>query len=106
MAKHPLLIIDDSMAVSLITDTRITQAIPALKIAADKAKSRGAVPVRGGCRPCQAKARNVAIDLMHIKKAAAQLPDADRRKLKELLDTDKIRLIYRNDSNVLVRLTY
>lgn len=106
MAKHKLITIDDSMAVSLMTNVQVTQAIPAIKIAADRAKSKGAVPVRGGCKPCQAKARNVAVDLMHIKKAAAQLSNQDRIKLKELLNTDKIRLIYRNDSNKLVQLTY
>ena len=105
MSENKLVVIDDSMAVSIITNQKITQAIPALKVAADNAKTRGAVPIRAGCRPCQAKARNVAIDLMYIKQTIAQLPEVDRKKLKEFLKADKIRLVYRTPSNRLVQLT-
>jgi hypothetical protein len=46
------------------------------------------------------------MDLMQIKQTIAQLPDSDRKKLKELLNADKIRLVYRTPSNKLVQLTY
>jgi len=106
MAKNKMTIIDDSMAVSIISNQKIIQEIPALKVAADNAKTRGANPAKAGCRPCQAKARNVAIDMMYIKQSIAQLPDSDRKKLKEMLDTEKIRMVYRTVSNRLVQLTY
>jgi len=105
MAENKLVVIDDSMAVSIISNQQITQAIPALKIAADNAKTKMANPNRGGCRPCQAKARNIAIDMMYIKQTIAQLSEVDRKKLKEFLKTDKIRLVYRTPSNRLVQLT-
>jgi hypothetical protein len=105
MAEHKLLIIDDSMAVAIISNLKIIQEIPAIKVAADNAKAKGSRPLFG-CRPCQAKARNVAMDLMQIKQTIAQLPDSDRKKLKELLNADKIRLVYRTPSNKLVQLTY
>lgn len=106
MAKNKMTIIDDSMAVSIISNQKIIQEIPALKVAADNAKTRGSNPAKAGCRPCQAKARNVAIDMMYIKQSIAQLPDSDRKKLKEMLDTEKIRMVYRTVSNRLVQLTY
>jgi hypothetical protein len=106
MAENKVVIIDDGLAVSIITNTKITQAIPALKVAADNAKTRGISPNKGGCKPCQPKASNLAIDLMYIKQSIAQLSDSDRKKLKEFLKTDKIRMVYRTQSNRLVQLTY
>ena len=44
--------------------------------------------------------------MMYIKQSIAQLPDSDRKKLKEMLDTEKIRMVYRTVSNRLVQLTY
>lgn len=106
MATNKLVIIDDGMVVSIITNSKITQAIHPIKVAADNAKSKGLTHNKGGCKPCQSKARNVAIDLMSIKQTIAQLSDDDRRLLKSLLDADKIRMVYTTQSNKLVQLTY
>lgn len=106
MAKHKLLVIDDSMATAIISNVKIGEAIPPIKQIGDVVKAKGAIPKVGGCGRCRPKARNVAIDIMHVKKTIAQLSEAYRIKLKELLDTHQIRIVYRTDSNKLIQLTF
>lgn len=108
MEEHKLLVLDDSMVMSIMNDNKIISQIHAIKVAVDRARTApgpGGVK-RGGCTPCQAKARNVAINLMLVKKTIAQLPDESKKKLKQLLNAKQVRIVYRNDSNKIVQLTF
>jgi len=108
MENHKLLILDDSMVMSIMNDNKIVSQIHAIKVAVDKARATpGAAGIKkGGCTPCQAKARNVAINLMLVKKTIAQLPDESKKKLKELLSAKQVRIVYRNDAGKIVQLTF
>ena len=103
-----LVIIDDGLAMAIMSDSRILSQIPAIKVAADNAKARADAGMnrKAGCRPCQSKARNIAINLMIVKKAIAQLPAEMLKKLKELLNAKSARVVYKNDSGKLIQFTF
>lgn len=108
MSEKPLsnlLIIDDSMVLAIMGNSKITSQIPQIAVAVSNAKARSSAP-GGGCKPCQAKARNTAINLMVVKKAIARLPTEMKKKLKELLNAKEIRIVYKDDSGKLIQLTY
>ena len=108
MTEHNLLVLDDGMVMGMMNDNRIISQIHGIKVAVEKARAQaGALGVKKpGCRPCQAKARNIAINLMLVKKAIAQLPDESKKKLKEILNAKQIRIVYRNDAGKIVKLTF
>jgi|688.fasta_scaffold15826_8 radical SAM superfamily enzyme len=108
MEEHKLLVLDDSMVMSIMNNNKIVSQIHAIKVAVDRARATpGAGGMKkGGCTPCQAKARNVAINLMLVKKTIAQLPDESKKKLKELLNAKQVRIVYRNDSGKIIQLTF
>jgi hypothetical protein len=103
-----LVVIDDSMVMAIMNDNKILSQIPPIKVAVSnaKAKSDAGINRKAGCKPCQSKARNLAINLMVVKKAIAQLPNDMKKKLKELLNAKEVRIVYKNDSGKLIQLTY
>ena len=108
MEEHKLLVLDDSMVMSIMNNNKIVSQIHAIKVAVDRARATpGAGGMKkGGCTPCQAKARNVAINLMLVKKTIAQLPDESKKHLKALLNAKQVRIVYRNDAGKIVQLTF
>ena len=108
MEEHKLLVLDDSMVMSIMSNNKIVSQIHAIKVAVDRARAapRAGGMKKAGCTPCQAKARNVAINLMLVKKTIAQLPDESKKQLKALLNAKQVRIVYRNDSGKIVQLTF
>ena len=107
MAENKLYIINDNAVTNIMNDPKVLGSIYALKIAVDNAKSKSSAGMKSaGCRPCQAKARNLAINLMIVKRAIARLSDADKVKLKGLLKADQARIVYSNESGKIILLTF
>lgn len=109
MSEKPLsnlLIIDDAMVTAIMGNSKIISQIPPLAVAVSNARANPNAGKGGGCKPCQAKARNVAINLMSVKKAIARLPNDMKKKLKELLKAKEIRIVYKDDSGKMIQLTY
>jgi hypothetical protein len=104
--KSKLVIIDDGMVINILNDPKVSGQIQAVKIAVDNARAKVGNVRKGGCRPCQAKARNIAVNLMSVKKAIAQLSDADKTKLKNIMNTEQARIVYTNDSGKIIQLTF
>mgnify|MGYP000388041806 CR=1 FL=1 len=104
--KSKLVIIDDGMVINILNDPKVSSQIQAVKIAVDNARARVGNARKGGCRPCQAKARNIAVNLMSVKKAIAQLSDADKAKLKNIMNAEQARIVYTNDSGKIIQLTF
>lgn len=107
MAENKLYIINDNAVTNIMNDPKVLGGIYALKIAVDNAKSKSSAGIKGpGCKPCQAKARNLAVNLMIVKRAIARLSDSDKVKLKELLKADQARIVYSNESGKIIQLTF
>ncbi len=104
--KSKLVVIDDGMVINILNDPKVSSQIQAVKIAVDNAKARVGSIRKGGCRPCQAKARNIAVNLMSVKKAIAQLSEADKEKLKNIMNAEQARIVYTNDSGKIIQLTF
>ena len=43
---------------------------------------------------------------MSVKKAIAQLSEADKEKLKNIMNAEQARIVYTNDSGKIIQLTF
>ena len=95
-----LVIIEDSVITSLLSNPKLLSDIPSLK-------SAGAVKNAGspGCTPCQRKARAKSFNYAHVKRVIANLRGDLLQRLKKELNTDKIRVIFQNEAGKLVQIT-
>lgn len=94
------LILDDKVVFGLLKDNTIKDQFPSVKAALESAKNKAnSLVVKQGCKPCQVKSKQVAMDLMAVKKAIARLGDEDKVKIKELLKTEKVIVVFKNDKN-------
>jgi uncharacterized protein YajQ (UPF0234 family) len=92
--------IEDSTITALLSNQKLTEALPGLKTA-------GAAKVATtSCKPCQAKARAKSVNYSQVKKAIGTLTGEQRKKLKEALGADKVRVTFKNDAGKMVQLTF
>lgn len=94
------LILDDKVVFGLLKDNKIIEQFPSIKIALESTKSKAeSHVVKQGCKPCQVRSKQVAMDIMAVKKAIARLNEEDKVKIKELLKTEKVIVVFKNDKN-------
>lgn len=87
-----MLVIDDAILARMASDSRFTSWLPFMAAAAQA----------GGCG-CSGTPR---VDTNSIKQQLASLDADSKRRLKNLLQADKVRIIYRNPAGRLVQLTF
>ena len=101
------IILDDKAVFGLIKDTKFLEQFPNIKEALEAAKDKAnSHVIKQGCKPCQVKSKQVAIDLMAVKKSIARFCDEDKVKIKEFLKTDKVIIIFSNDKNVISQIDF
>lgn len=95
-----LVIIEDAIITSLLSNPKILSDIPALKTAA-------AIKTPGSpmCTPCARKNRAKSVNYLHVKNVIANLRGESLARLKKELSADKIRVLFKNSSGKLVQLT-
>ena len=106
MENLPLIVLDDGKIASMLNDASFLAEFKNIKMALESGRARAAATPKKGCKPCQAKARNVAVDLMSVKKSIARMSDEDKIKMKKLLKTEKIRIVIKAEDGKLVQLTF
>jgi len=92
--------IEDSTITALLGNSKLVEALPGLKTAG------AAKAAASSCKPCQAKARAKAVNYSQVKKAIGTLSGEQRKKLKEHLGADKVRVTFKNDAGKMVQLTF
>lgn len=95
-----LVIIEDAVVTSLISNTELLSVLPALKHAATV---KGKLPA--DCGSCPAKARARSLNYAQVKKTIGNFRGANLLTLKKFLKADKIRVVFKNDSGNMVNLT-
>lgn len=98
--SEKLVVIEDSTITALLTNPKLLVDIPALKSAAS-VKNTGSPT----CKPCARKAAARHLNYAHVKKVIANLRGTQLARLKTELGADKIRVIFKNDSNKLIQIT-
>lgn len=94
-----LVIIEDSVVTALLSNPKLLADVPALKAAAD---AKGGTP---GCKPCQRKALSKSFNYSKVKRVIGNLRGADLQRIKQELNTEKIRVLYASDGGRLVQVT-
>ena len=101
------LMLDDRVVFGLLKDNKIIEQFPSIKIALESTKSKAeSHVVKQGCKPCQVRSKQVSMDIMAVKKAIARLSDEDKVKIKELLKTEKVIVIFSGDNNVVSKIEF
>ena len=95
-----LVVIEDSVITSLLSNSELLSALPGLKQAST---FKGKMP--SSCGSCPAKARVRSLNYAHIKKTISNLRGSNLLILKKALRADKIRVLFKNDSGNMVNLT-
>lgn len=99
--RQKLLVLDDTVLLSISNRGDVTSAYPIFQLL------KNATAGKGKCGPCSRKAAQRGNVFGQVKAAIATLTDADKIKLKELLDTTHLRLRYnRAGDGRLIELTF
>ena len=92
-----LVVIENSTIARMASDPQFVQSFPCLK---------SARTVRRGCGRCGRKKTAGITDYADIKNCIAHLGHADKNKLKEMLGTDRIQVIYKSANSKAIKLTF
>jgi len=96
-----LVVIENATITQMLGDPKMVKALPCLRIASNAAQQP-----RAGCGKCGRKNRQQAADYTEIKRCIAGLASEGKRTLKNLLDANKIRIIYVNGRGRIIKLTF
>jgi hypothetical protein len=97
--KHKLYVIEDSTLTNMANNKKFLAAFPVLKSLQKAPKKRGC----GRCGAGNNKRANVATS---VKRTLAGMGSAQKQKLKDMLNAVRVRIVYRNERNKIVELTF
>jgi hypothetical protein len=101
------LILDDKIVFSLLKDSTLVEQFSSIKAALEAAKNKAdSHVVKQGCKPCQVRSKQITIDIMAVKKAIARLGDDDKIKIKELLKTEKVIVVFKGDNDIVSKIEF
>lgn len=96
MDKHKIIVIDDRIAARLAVDTKVFEMFPAVRVAVENSRAQAESSVKvAKCKPCHAGVIRSHVRTMAIKVAIAQLSVEDRQKLKDHLNTQQVRIVFK-----------
>jgi len=95
--KHRLIVLENGVLESMAHSKEFLNAFPVLKkILAEKVESQG-------CGGCGSAAASRADTYQTVKQTLAGLATRQKSRLKEMLDTDKVQIIYRGSSGKAIK---
>lgn len=105
MPANHLIYLEDSTLVRMANDARFAEPFPWL-LAVQQAQAQAQPRTCGSCGRRQAAAAG-ADAFAQARLTIAQLPDAQKIQLKQLLDTQQLRVIYRRPTDgAMIKLTF
>ena len=94
-----LVIIENSTVAAMLADSEIVSQMPCLQnITAQAQKS--------GCGKCGRKNSVKASEYTGIKNCLASMSADNKRKLKQILNATRLRIVYVNNSGRIIKLTF
>lgn len=100
--KRKLVVIEDGLLSGMSTNSAMVKEFPVLSPIAAIAKSSK----RSGCGSCSRAGQARAQTYQQVKQALAGMDAARKRKLKELLNTESIRILYKDSKGKTQQLTF
>lgn len=95
MTEHRILTLDNNTVTKLLSEHSIAEKFTVVKEALLEAENKASFYSKG-CKPCQAKSKKSNYEMMAVKKSIINMQEDDQNKIKELLKTDKIKIIFTN----------
>lgn len=101
--KRKLVVIEEGVLMVMSNSPTFVKEFPFLATVA--AQARAKQKKRGGCGSCGRK-KDQAVLYGSAKKALAGMDSTKKRRLKELLNAERVRIVYRSGENKSVELTF
>lgn len=100
--KRKLVVIEEGTLTSMALNAAIAREFPVL---APIAKLARAAP-RAGCGSCGRAGQERAVTFQRVKQALASMDATQKRKLKDLMNAQSMRLLYRDNAGKAQQLTF
>jgi len=95
-----LVIIENSTLSAMMADSEIVSQVPCLQ------NINTASTKKAGCGKCGRKNSAKAAEYTSIKNCLAGMSSDNKRALKKILDTRRVRIVYVNDNGRIIKLTF
>ena len=95
-----LVIIENSTVAAMLADSEIVSQMPCLQ------NITTAQAQKSGCGKCGRKNSVKASEYTGIKNCLASMSADNKRKLKQILNATRLRIVYVNNSGRIVKLTF
>ncbi len=97
-----LVVLEDSVIIGLLNDQKYVSAIPCFFNKREIFRTNNA-----GCNTCaQKRKERQRTEMAQIKSCLAAMSPEKKNELRQLLDTEKIRVLYTNSAGQVVQLTF
>jgi len=100
--KRTMVVLEDGLLASLAVNPVFTAEFPVLAPIAKLAKS----PQRAGCGSCGRAGQARTSTYQQVKQALASMDSTKKRKLKDMLNAQSVRIIYKDSRNKAQQLTF
>lgn len=101
--KKQLVVLEDSTLTAMALNPVVAKEFPFLASLAKNARS-GAT-AKKGCGSCNRNKEKV-LQMAQLKKVVAGLPSDKKRRLKELMNTEKMRVLFKDSAGKPQQLTF
>jgi len=95
-----LVIIENSTVAAMLADPKIVSQVPCLQNI-NKASAK-----KSGCSKCGRKNSVKAAEYTGIKNCIAGMSSNNKRAIKKILNANKVRIVYLNNSGRIIKLTF
>ena len=95
-----LVIIENGTITGMLADASIVAQMPCLQSAASSTQPTS------GCGKCGRKNTAKAAEYTSIKNCLASMSSDNKRKLKQILNATRLRIVYVNNSGRIIKLTF
>jgi hypothetical protein len=100
--KRKMVVVEDGTLTSMALNANILREFPVLAPIAKVAKS----PQRAGCGTCGRAGQERARAFQQVKAALAGMDATQKRKLKDMMNTQSMRIIYKDGRGKAQQLTF
>lgn len=100
--KRTMVVIEEGTLTSMALNATIAKEFPILAPIAKLARKTGG----GGCGTCGAAARERAATFQRVKQAIASMDSDRKRRLKDSMNAQNMRIMYKDNSGKAQQLTF
>jgi hypothetical protein len=105
--KTKVVIIDDKLILGLLHDSRFLNIFPEINKIVMDGRDRLVKSIENkACKKCNAALKQRIVDAMSVKKKLASLSADDKVKLKDFLNTEQVKIVFKSKEGRIIQIDY